>query len=320
MMKYWPNKQGINLNQAVINILNDTNNKFVNHLNNQTTYYLYIDILDTYNKHKLIQIIIQELKFLLLDLTELNLPRNTIINMKSKILIDLQEQCVAKFIAKKDFSCNNNSIYNNKYLQHMYLQQQLLIEYILIYFLFGASFISYYTFTFNNLYTPYEHVQILLENFIIQLSNLIIYHLIEAINEFNDIYNILNKYKLCNTNYLSTRSIAIFKNNLKLQNIKEFYINQPKEIYNSKYKVFLISSHGIICKYIFISRINDLQKLSKVQLFLLLFLEIQDLVIPRIENTLLIVVKIIFYTLINLLGNSLLIIIRILINQIKSNK
>lgn len=316
MIKYWPNQQGIDLNKAVINIFYYIDNKLINNLSNNTKYVLHIDILDNYNKYKIMRIVLQEFKFLLLDLVELNLPLNDILEMKSQILIDLIEQAKQKFLQVKDLYYNKTYSIENNYIKNIYLQQNLLIEYLLIYFLFGSSFISCNRFPFNKLYTPQEHVQILLENFIIQLSNLVIFYFFDQLHELPKMQAVLKKYNLCNTNYLATRSIAIFKNNLIFQNISEFYIEQPKNIYNSKYRIFLISSQGIITKYIFISRINDLKKLSKIQLFLLLFLEIQDILIPKIENILLITTKIIFYTLINLLGNSFLILIRILIGHI----
>nr|QCI04946.1 hypothetical protein [Callithamnion tetricum] len=319
MIKYWPNQQGIRLNKTVINIFYCINKKLINNLTNNTKCFLYIDILDSNNKHKIMTIVLQEFKLLLLDLIELNLPLHDILNMKSQIILDLTEQAQKKFITKKELYFNNNQLNPKSYIKNIYLQQNLLIEYILIYFLFGSSFIPYEIFPFNNLYTPQEHVQVLLENFIIQLSNLIIFQVLDPINELTHIQYILQKYKLCNTNYLATRSIAVFKNNLDFQSITEFYLDQPRAIYSSKYKVLLISSQGIITKYIFISRIHDLQKLSKIQLSLLLLLEIQDIIIPKIENSLLITIKIIFYTFINVCGNSLIILIRVLINQIKNN-
>ena len=319
MIKYWPNQQGISLNKNVINIFYYIDKKLLNDLSNNTKSFLYIDILNNCNKYTIMRIILQEFKLLILDLVELNLPLDDIISMKSQIIIDLTEQAQKKFIKKKSLYFYKDYVNPNTYIKNIYLQQNLLIEYILIYFLFGASFIPNNTFPFNHLYTPREHVQILLENFIIQLSNLLIFYILDKMNGLPYTQNTLYTYKLCNANYLATRSIAVFKNNLIFQNITDFYLGQPRAIYSSKYKVFLISSQGIITKYIFVSRINDLQKLSKIQLFLLLFIEIQDIIIPKIENSLLVTTKIIFYTLINVFGNSLILLIRVIINQIKNN-
>lgn len=319
MIKYWPNQQGISLNKNVINIFYHIEKKLLSNLSNNTKCFLYIDILNNYNKYIIMRIILKEFKLLILDLVELNLPLDYIVNMKSQIIIDLTEQAQKKLIRHKDSYLYKNYLNSDTYIKNIYLQQNLLIEYILIYFLFGSSFIPNNIFPFHNLYTPKEHVQILLENFIIQLSNLLVFYILDPINGLPYNQNTLYKYKLCNATYLATRSIAVFKNNLSFQNITDFYLGQPRAIYSSKYRVFLISSRGIVTKYIFISRINDLQKLSKIQLFLLLFLEIQDIIIPKIENSLLVTTKIIFYTLINVFGNSLILLIRVLINQIKNN-
>ncbi len=127
----------------------------------------------------------------------------------------------------------------------------------------------------------------------------------------------LSNYRLCNNNYISTRSIALFKNKLIWQNLIYLYINQPKIIYNSRYQVWLISSNGLITKYIYASRVDDFIKLTKTKLVFLILIEIQDLLIPKIEKLLLILSKLTLYIIINILGNSTIFVVRTISYYIK---
>ena len=103
--------------------------------------------------------------------------------------------------------------------------------------------------------------------------------------------------------------------------VSTVYIQKPKEIYSSRYKVWLISSQGLVAKYIAITRLDDCTQLSNIQLVFILFLEIQDIIIPKIEKLLLILSKIIIYIFINFLGNSIIFCIRTILSGIyKINK
>ena len=194
------------------------------------------------------------------------------------------------------------------------INHQLLFGNLIIYLLFGSSCIDTNLCAFNNQYTPKAHISILLENFIIQISNLAIKSFFDTINSLPQLILLLNQQKLCDHNYLSIRTLTCLKNNITWQNFINKYIDQPKIIYNSRYQVWLISSHGIINKYIYVSRISDIKKLNRRQSLFLLIIEIQDLFIPKIEKILIILGKIILYIFINTIINSTLFLIKIILN------
>nr|QCI05951.1 hypothetical protein [Delesseria sanguinea] len=186
----------------------------------------------------------------------------------------------------------------------------------MIYLIFGSSYIDEDIFMFSNYYTPYKHVQILFENFVVQISNLIIYNLCNKFISLPEAIYFLNKHKICSYSYISTRSIALFFNNLNWQNLIYIYINQPKSIYNARYQVWLINSKSIITKYIYSSRLRDLHKISKTKMILLFFLEFKDFLIPKIEKFFNIIIKYIIYMIINLFSNIIILAIRIIIYYI----
>ena len=182
--------------------------------------------------------------------------------------------------------------------------------------IFGSSSITSKLFVFNQLNTPKEHVSILLENLIIQISNLVVYTILDNLQSLAKITSFIQNYSLCNISYMSIRSLALFRNSLVIQNLVYMYIYKPKEIYNSRYKVWLISSHGLISKYISIARIDDFSKLSNMQLAFILFIEVQDLLIPQLEKLLLILSKVILYVFISFLGNSIIFCTRVVLSAI----
>uniref|UniRef100_UPI0030034F31 Ycf55 n=1 Tax=Anunuuluaehu liula TaxID=3049639 RepID=UPI0030034F31 len=311
MIKYWPREQGIDLNSEVAHLFFNTRQKFSYNLLNRANDSLYVDLLDNAARDKLFCIVLLELEILILDIVELDLSLKNIKILNYKILYDLIQKSLQHFLSKLDEV--KYIILENKesnYLQFVLSEHQLLLEYLLVYLIFGSSYIDYNVFAFDNINTPKEHVSILLENLIIQISDLVIFTIFENIKSLSEITSFIKNNQLCNTSYVSIRSIAFFRNNLIIQNLKHLYFSQPKAIYSSRYKVWLISSNGIVTKYISISRLDDLSKLSPIQTFFIFFIEIQDIIIPHLENFLLILSKVILYILINFLGNSVVFFIR----------
>nr|QVY57914.1 hypothetical protein [Betaphycus gelatinus] len=320
MIKYWPQDQSFELNKQVANLFSDTRQKFSYNLLNKTNDNLYLDLLDNFNKKKLFTIVLIELEIVLLDIIELNLSIEMIQLLSYKILYDILQKSVKRFSnkAKSIYKNIDSSNCKSNYLHITLSEYKLLLEYLLIYLVYGTSKIRKNIFVFDNNNTPNQHVSILFENLVIQISDLVICMIIESMQSLSKIISFIKNYALCNSSYISFRSIALFRNNLVLQNFIRFYINQPKAIYSSRYKVWLLSSHGLVSKYIYISRLDDISSLSTTQLLSLFLIEIQDLIIVKLEKFLLIVIKLFIYILTNLLSNSIIFCIRSIVVSINN--
>lgn len=326
-MKYWPNKQSLQLNYHVIDLFYNTKIKIKNNLSNQTKSYLYTDIINQTNKKKLFFIILTEFEQLILDLVALNLTSNNIKKLKYKILHDFIYINSKKFILtfsikyknyfQKKFKYKSFFYSKSSYYKIIDLEDDILIEHLLIYLIFGSSKINDKIFLFNKFYTPYKHVEILFENFIIQVGNCIINDITKHFLSLSDMIYFFKLNSICNSSYISTRSIALFFNNINWQNYIYIYIYLPTLIYNAYYKVWLFESKGIINQYIYTSRLNDLKKLSRIQIVFLFILEIKDILIPKIEKLLIIIFKYITYILINIFSNLFILIIRAILFSIK---
>nr|YP_010985869.1 hypothetical protein RMF00_pgp150 [Grateloupia asiatica]WOL36787.1 hypothetical protein [Grateloupia asiatica] len=319
MVEYWPNKQGIQLNNEVARLFLTTKKKFSHNLVNTTHTQLYIDILDNSSRHKLFSTILTQLELLILDIIELDLSTNHIKLLNYKILCDLNQKSLNSFITMLELKNNSIKFIDQPeyfYSRRLLLEHRLILEHLLIYLTFGSSYVSCQSFAFNNQKTPRKHVAILLENLIIQVGNSVIFMVFESLKSLSNIIDFFIHNQLCNSIFMSTRSLALFHNNLIWQNIIYFYITQPRIIYNGRYQIWLINSSGIDTKYIHISRLNDLPKLSTPKLLSIFLIEIQDLILPKIEKFLLVLSKILLYILIHILGNSAIFIIRIITSSL----
>nr|WMP11721.1 Ycf55 [Laurencia sp. A25] len=306
MIKYWPSQQSIKLNNAIVELFLVTEKKFAYNLINNTKYYLYIDILDNKNKCILFKIILSEFKNLVLNLIEINVSQKQLNYLNNKIFIIFIQTTLMKFKLNTRYQKKNNKItieFNNYFL----------VKELITYLIFGSAKININTFSFDPIYTPYKHVQILFENFIIQSANLIIKNIMGKLGNSASIYTFLKEENKFNQLYTSNRSIILFLNNLKVQETINLYIYRIKSLYNEREQVWLISSRGIIAKYIPISNIEGLKTLNEVQAIFLFWLEIKDLMIPKLERVIIQIGKYIIYFIVNFLSNLILLLIRVVI-------
>nr|YP_010728868.1 hypothetical protein P6G75_pgp105 [Lithothamnion corallioides]WEA77132.1 hypothetical protein [Lithothamnion corallioides] len=320
MTKYWPNRQSIHLNLSVANLFVQTYQRFSDKLSNKTRINLPIDILNIYIKKQLFIDILIELEILVIDLIELNLDIDNIKNLNNKILHDIVTKTMKNFINKLQHKKDAHLIYfYSSYNQLFFAEHKILIQDLLIYLVFGSNAIDAITFPFYKLKTPFNHVRILLENAIIQISNLIIFNLLENFPSIQATSQFLIRNNLCSDHNTSIRSISKFRNNLISYNWANQYIYYPQQIYCSKYKIWLLSSKGIFYKYIYINRSSEYLKLSKIQLSLILYLELQDFIIPKINSLIIILGKFIVYISIKIIGKGFQLCFRSIIQRIPQN-
>lgn len=306
MTKYWPNKQSIKLNLAVASLFVKTYQKFSYNLSNITTNNLPIDITDNYKRKQLFIYVLTEIEILILDIIELDLNVENLHQLNHKILYNLISKTTKNFLS--NFTTNRNKRiinYNSSYIKLFFLEHKLLLENLLIYLTFGTQAIDSKLFPFPKLETPSTHVSLLMENAIIQISNIIIFSLLDNIESLPTISDFLINNNLCNPSYISIRSISIFRNNLITNHWINLYFQYPKSIYSSQYTVWLLSSEGLTNKHIHVNRSIEYFYLSKPQLLLILCLELQDFIVPRVKTFMLILGRFIIYILITVLDNIL---------------
>lgn len=327
MTRLWPKDSGTDLNNEVAYLFFSTRNKLSNNLVNCTNHNLYIDLLNIYGKRILLQTCLYELEILILDIVELNLDPQNIQLLVYKISCDLINKSQKRFLLNiapgsnhlKSFIHEHNFTVDS-YINLIISEYKILLYNLLIYIIFGSSAIQDSSIAFTYESIPSCYVSILLETFLVQFGNLVIYVILDNFSTLFDIHYFLSTFKLCNKSYLSIRSLAYFKNSLSYQKLIYLYIQYPQLVYNCRSRVLLISSYGIISKYIYSTRFQEMLNLSSLQLFIVFLIELQDLVVPKLESVFLMLGKIVLYIFINLFANSFIIIVKMVVARFYSKK
>lgn len=321
MIIYWPNKQSIELNLAVANLFVQTYKKFSQPISNSTKTYLPIDILNTSIKKVLFIEILIELEILVLDLTEINLSIENMKKLNNRIIFDLINKIIKNFLQRFHHKQVFPFIYFYSDYNKLFLSEHsTLIYQLLLYLIFGSSVVQQNFFAFHKLKTPFNHVQLLFENIIIQISNIVIFNLLESYDSIKNLSEFLTNNNICHQQYRSIRTISKFRNNLISYFWLHSYIHYPYSVYCSYYKIWFFSAIGMIYKHIYINRISDYVKLSKKQLFFILYLEMQDFILPKINYAIILLGQLITYTIGELVNQIFQICSQLIIHKINHTK
>lgn len=304
-MKYWPNKQSIELNMEVADLFIKTYHKFSFNLSNLTNIKVPIDLTNGYTKRQLFVSVLIELEILVLDLVELDLSVVNIMMLNVKILYDLIYKSMQSFLFRSQCKLKCGYIsYNSLYMKFLFIEQRLLLDSLLKYLIFGSSAINENLHTFSNLKTPTKYVALLLDNVIVQISNAIVFCILHSIKSLPETVDFFVSNKLCNSSYVSIRSLALFKNALLSSAFVNWYFYYPQNVYSGRYRIWMICSLGLTNKYILVYRFYDSFKLEKLQLLILFCLELQDFLIPKVKNLVVILGKLFLSIIVKVLFSS----------------
>lgn len=303
-MKYWPNKQSIELHVEVADLFIRTYHKFSFNLSNLTNIKVPIDLVNECTKRQLFVSVLIELEILVLDLVELDLSVVNIMMLNVKILYDLIYKSMQSFLFHSQCKLKGYISCNSLYMKFLFIEQRLLLDSLLKYLIFGSSAINENLHTFSNLRTPTKYVALLLDNFVVQISNAIVFCVLHSIKSLPKTVDFFVSNKFCNSSYVSIRSLALFKNALLSSAFVNWYFYYPQNIYSGRYRIWVICSLGLTSKYILVYRLYDSFKLEKLQLLVLFCLELQDFLVPKVKNFVVIVGKLFLSIIIKILFGS----------------
>lgn len=320
MVIYWPNKQSIELNLAVSNLFAQTYQKIFFKLSSKTSSCLPIDIFSQYTKKQLLIELLIEFEILVIDIIELNLSTKEVKKLNDQILLHLvntvTERITSQLCVKEINSINFHFNYNKLFFQEHSFPAYILLTYLI----FGSENIARHIFPFRREKTPFYHVKALFENLVIQISNVITFNLLENSESIQKTHYLTGDKYMLRCNHRSIRKISNFKNNLISNNLISFYVHYPHSIYCGKYKVCLLSSKGIIYKHIYLNRACEYLQLSNYQLSSIIYLEIQDFIVPRINRFIALIGRLIIYVFIEIISKNLNITIKHIIAKFNMKK
>jgi hypothetical protein len=147
--------------------------------------------------------------------------------------------------------------------------------------------------------------EMLLQNLIIQVANAVIQPLL---NEFADVETIKQNFYV--RHLISSREIARFRNNLSWRYRLWQWLEEPKAIFESRYNLFVLSDTGIKSTFIYAPRRQELEQLQGIQLLVTLAFEARDAIAPRLRSTVAWAGKGVVYILTQVLGRSIGLVVR----------
>ncbi len=121
---------------------------------------------------------------------------------------------------------------------------------------------------------------LLLENTIISLANAVLQPLL---NQFSDVEGIKRRY--FQGKYVSSRELARFRNDLSWRYRRDRWLDTPRDIFESQYRIYHLSSQGIAETKLYAPRQRELESLSGLPLGVTLLLETRDAIAPRLKAT-----------------------------------
>jgi hypothetical protein len=232
-----------------------------------------------------------------------------------QIFFDLVKSSTENFILKyygSQLNLNPLVFENLDYIQTISADSEILISVTFLSLfnkqsqVFQSTFVPIYSFATDQI------LERLLDNLVIEISNC---SMRIIINEFSLILDVRQKwYK---ANFLSLRSLERFKNNLAWQDRLYLYINRPKSLYNSEYKIWIIRSGAVYSRTIYANRLNEILTLNGRSLLIVNYFELQDFLASRLNEIIFFISKGTKYFLTSIIGQTIGLIWRGIIESLK---
>ncbi|MBD2508246.1 DUF3685 domain-containing protein [Nostoc muscorum FACHB-395] len=258
-------------------------------LRNVTDIPLEIDIFREDKKRELLYLILQKLTEQLDELRASQLDANQLYEVKNILLRDLWEVAITDFFGKfSQIKIGNQSIgIVNFLLQNLEVVQRDILNKIPLVFELYSYLIFQTELRIDNTSYPVlgteakSQALMILENLLIQVANGVVQPLLNSLADVE-----IMKQNLYCREFISTREIERFRNDLSWKYRLINYIEEPKAVFESRYDLFVIAPRGIAKTSVYAPRNQELAKLSNIPLIVTLLLEFSDAITPRLKSLL----------------------------------
>lgn len=260
--------------------------KLQTNLDNVSSIPLEIDILRVDKKRELFYLILRQLEDLLDDLRQSTLQPGQLPQKVPQVLQDLWDAVIEEFFGKY-YTVRVNTVeqevvsllqQEKSTVQQDLLNRIPLVSELLAHWLFQESLLidgSPYLATTSE---AIRHSEKLLENLLIQVANAVMQPLLNRLADVEAIKKSLYSLRL-----MSTREIERFRNELAWRYRWDGYVNEPKSIFESQYRLFTLTPQGIDATVIYAPRRDELDQLSGLQWAMTMVLETRDALSPRVR-------------------------------------
>ena len=260
--------------------------KLQSNLNSNPSIPLEIDILRTEKKRELLYLALRKLEDVLDDLSHAGVQPGQLPEKCPEILRDLWQTLTIEFFGKY-YTLQVDNLEQalvKQLLEDADIVQQEILNVIPLapdlfaYLLFQESLMIEGTPYLARTPEAIGQAQKLLENLLIQVANAVIQPLL---NQFADVESI--KANFYHRRLMSTREIERFRNDLSWRYRWNAYITEPKAIFESQYRLFVLTEQGFQTIPIYAPRRQELEQLDGIQFAVTLALETRDAIAPRLR-------------------------------------
>ena len=249
---------------------------------NRSKVLLGLDLLRDGIKHELLQTVTVTVEEqFLVTLTKVHLGEKT--KVPQEILMQIIQTSTKRFFAQYygySIEIKPNVFKNSLYIRSLFEDANLLVK-VPFFSLIDNKSPAFKT-TFLPLYKKATNriLEILFDNLIINVSEAIVRFIL---NDFLVVRDIQQNW--FRSNFLSTRNLERFKNNIAWQDRKSTYLKRPTSIYNNEYETWILTPDGFYIQTIYANRITQLLKLNRSSLVIINYVEFQDFLLCRIDET-----------------------------------
>ena len=288
-----------------INFSNKKDNQFL----------LDIDLLKDETKKDLLYISSQNLEQVYSKLLKTSNPGSFMEVRGESLFLTLLKTTCEEFLTKK-YGCYIKI--STKRLKQSLYTKQLLKDLKILFQIPFYALLDPKSAQFKSIYYPIytyaseNFIEALIDNLIVEIANCITYF---CIVNFSFLYAF--RQTLYRSKFLSLRNFERFKNNLIWQLRVRIYITNPTDLYNSRYKIYILRTNGIYSRIIYANRANQISSLTKVSLVTITFIEFKDFLLSRIDEALYLLTKGIRFTLSTVIGQFIGLIWRGIIDGLK---
>lgn len=291
-----------------LKIFNHTLDKLQGNLKNLTKIPLEIDILKPDIKQEILLIILNQLHRIVNDLKFLDPDAQQLANNIPIILQKLWRESALGFLGKECIEKQNFRFEDIDILIQDYeilVEKEILAKIPFVTELFNYLLFETHLMIDQVFYRPdspeaLERAEKFLQNLIIQVANGIVSLIL---NNFSGVEPI--KQKLYNMGMASSREIAKFRNRLAWEYRQTEYWEEPRNIFESQYRIFFLTEKGLESAFIYAPRQTELKNLTGLRWGVTILLEIRDAVSPLLRSIVAFVGNGLVYILTQVIGRGL---------------
>jgi DNA-binding NarL/FixJ family response regulator len=251
---------------------------------NRTGKPLEIDILQRDKRQELLYLVLRKLQDLLEQLRFLDLSPEDLPEQRSQLLQQLWQASALEFMGK--YSTDSSTLpiaevalQESPFVRATILEQIPFVLDLFSYLLYETPLVIDRVPYSSNTPEARARAKLLLDNLVVRLANSVMQLLLNFFAEENPF-----KFTLYDRRYRSSREIARLRNELSWKYRQDYYIEEPKAIFESQYRLLVLEGGTIRQTQIAAPRRAELETLQGLRWFATITLETRDAIAPRLRS------------------------------------